>query len=122
MTRYIELLEFAVTENSEEYADRLFAYLMYLARIDGARFLRVGKREDFAPFYSYVARRATTETAQALYVAVEDPIEYEEYRHVRHYEGDGCLDFSGERAVPKIWSYFLTELLAGADGKKQSEK
>ena len=50
MTRYIELLEFAVTENSEEYADRLFADLMYLARIDGARFLRVGKREDFAPF------------------------------------------------------------------------
>ena len=90
--RYIELLEFCVTTNDKTHAKTLFDYLLYYARVFGAKFVRIGKGEVFEQFYLFAREYRCLENESFIYVFIDNPIDYEEYEHLRTYDGDG-LDF-----------------------------
>ena len=57
--RYVELLEFGLEVNDEKYAKSLFNYLLYIARIEGNKFVKISNRyKEFNYFYELLVKEA----------------------------------------------------------------
>ena len=57
--RYVELLEFGLEVNDEKYAKSLLNYLLYIARIEGNKFVKISNRyKEFNYFYELLVKEA----------------------------------------------------------------
>ena len=87
--RYVDLLDFAITFTCEKYTKELLDYLIYYARLDGSRFIRIDRKEDFKDFYYFLEDHyKCIKTKKCYIIRVENPIEIEEYEHLRLYDED----------------------------------
>ena len=87
--RYIDLLEFAILGTSKKRLHLLFDYLIYFSRLKGAKFIRINAKEKFNNFYSFIVEEYNFKKINdAYYLIIDNPIEIDEYEHLRIYDDD----------------------------------
>ena len=92
--RYVELLEFGLEVNDEKYAKSLLNYLLYIARIEGNKFVKISNRyKEFNYFYELLVKEYNAYLFNdSYYIEVTNPLLYEDLEHFRIYEDDS-IDF-----------------------------
>ena len=88
--RYYELLEFGINLNDKKLAKMLVNYLLYSAKIEGTKFVKISKQyEEFEAFYSLlIDEYHASYINNAYYIEIEEPIIYSDLVHLKIYEGD----------------------------------
>lgn len=84
------MLEFGINVNDEKLAKVLVDYLVYLARIEGSKFIKISSRyKEFNSFYELLVNEYNAHLSEdSYYFEVNDPIEYEDLEHLKIYEYD----------------------------------
>ena len=88
--RYYELLEFGINLNDKPLAKMLVNYLLYSAKMEGTKFVKISKQYDeFETFYDLLINEYhASYLNNAYYIEIENPIIYSDLQHLRKYEGD----------------------------------
>lgn len=86
---YIELKEFGMYSNKIHDAKLLFDYLLYYCKVDGAKYIKISKKEDFASFYEFIISTYPIITIDNEYfIKIVEPYSYDEYAHLKPYAND----------------------------------
>ncbi|MBQ7906559.1 MAG: hypothetical protein IJ309_01145 [Clostridia bacterium] len=87
--RYVEMVEFGWDDSCLISSSYLIDYFIEYARYVGAKFIRIPNKEDFPKFYSKIIPWVDDTYENDCYIiSIDDPIVYDEYIHIKHYDED----------------------------------
>ncbi|MBQ8380924.1 MAG: hypothetical protein IJY18_03430 [Clostridia bacterium] len=85
---YMDAIEFGLDGGNRDDAFALIEYQIKFARYMGAKFIRISRKEDFPGFYDLICFYVDRIYDDCYIIEIEDPVEYEEFIHLRSYPSD----------------------------------